>query len=63
MAVELKKLTPESLAGKIKSVNLLGLKSLVKCENKISANGLTITVPAKTRVPSDIAYVFKIETE
>jgi len=63
VAVTLKQLTKKNLKGNVKAVQLLGLKNLVKCESQITENGLKFTVPVKTRVPSDIAYVFKIETE
>jgi alpha-L-fucosidase len=59
----LKELNQNNLNGKVKSVNLLGLKNLVECKNQLTGNGLNISFPAKTRIPSDIAYVFKIETE
>jgi alpha-L-fucosidase len=59
----LKELTHKGLNGKVKSVNLLGLKNLVSCTTQQSEKGLNISFPAKTRIPSDIAYVFKIETE
>lgn len=59
----LKELTPKNLNGKVKSVNLLGLKNLVECKNQLSEKGLIVSFSAKTRVPSDIAFVFKIEME
>ena len=59
----LKELTAKNLNSKVRSVNLLGLKNLVECKNQLSEKGLSVSFSAKTRVPSDIAYVFKIETE
>ena len=63
ISLHLKQLTKKNLNGNVKSVSLLGLKNLVKCENQLTESGLKFTIPAKTRIPSDIAYVFKIETE
>lgn len=61
--VRLKQLTAGSLKGKVKSVKLLGLKSLEECPFALTEQGLTLTVPQKTRVPSEIAQVFRIELQ
>ncbi len=61
--VLLKSLVPGKLPGKVKAVTLLGLKQLEPCIFNADATGLSITIGKKTRTPSDIAYVFKIETE
>lgn len=58
--VHLKALQRDSLDGDIQSVQLLGLKSLDACPFRLNEQGLALTIPAKTRIPSDIAYVFKI---
>jgi alpha-L-fucosidase len=60
--VELRQLNAGSL-GKVKSVTLLGLKSLEECPFRQTAQGLTLTIPQKTRVPSEIAQVFRIELQ
>jgi alpha-L-fucosidase len=61
--VQLKQLTKDSLKGKVRAVTLLGLKKLEDIPFNPVATGLELTIPAKTRVPSDMACVFKIETE
>jgi alpha-L-fucosidase len=48
-------------ASKIKAVNVLGLKELANCEFTQSDDGLTFTIPSKTRIPSDLAQVIKID--
>lgn len=62
-SVQLRQLTKNSLKGKVKSVTLLGLKKLEDIPFKLTTNGLELSIPAKTRVPSDLAQVFKIEIE
>ena len=63
-SIHLKQLTKTSLNGTVKAVNVLGQKKLELCTTSLTNDGLTITIPAKTRTPSDIsAYVFRIETE
>ncbi|MGV3589620.1 MAG: alpha-L-fucosidase [Adhaeribacter sp.] len=59
--VTLAQLTGNSLKGKVKSVKLLGLKSLEECPFNLTAQGLVLTIPQKTRVPSESAQVFRIE--
>lgn len=61
--VVLKSLVAGKLPGKVKAATLLGLKQLEPCQFTADAKGVSITIPKKTRTPSDIAYVFKIETE
>jgi alpha-L-fucosidase len=61
--VQLQQLTAGSLKGQVKSVKLLGLKSLEECPFRQTAQGLTLTIPQKTRVPSEIAQVFRIELQ
>ena len=61
--VLLKSLVAGKLPGKVRAVTLLGLKQLEPCTFNADATGLSITTGKKTRMPSDIAYVFKIETE
>ncbi|WP_062546103.1 alpha-L-fucosidase [Rufibacter tibetensis] len=63
MPVSLKQLTAGNLNGKVKAVTLLGLKKLENIPFNATSQGLTITIPAKTRVPSEIAHVFKVEIE
>ena len=59
--VTLGQLTAGSLKGKVKSVKLLGLKGLEECPYNLSPQGLVLTIPQKTRVPSELAQVFRIE--
>jgi alpha-L-fucosidase len=61
--VSLKELNFKNLKGNVKSVKLLGLKGLEECPYKISDQQLAFTVKAKTRTPSEIAQVFRIELE
>ena len=61
--VTLTQLTNGSLKGKVKSVKLLGLKSLEECPFNLSSQGLVLTIPQKTRVPSESAQVFRIELQ
>lgn len=63
MDVKLSKLTSKSLGGKVKAVTLLGLKKLEDIPFKLTDEGLIITIPAKTRVPSELAHVFRVELE
>lgn len=63
LSVTLNELNSNHLKGKVKSVQLLGLKSLEKTPFQSTGKGLQITIPAKTRVPSEIAQVFRIELE
>jgi alpha-L-fucosidase len=53
-------LTKNNLKANVKSVTLLGLKQLESCPFT-TGNALSVTIPAKTRKPSDIAQVFRIE--
>jgi len=46
--------------GDIRSLELLGLKALKSCPYQLTDESLALTIPAKTRLPSDIAYVFRI---
>lgn len=59
--VDFKQLTEDNLNGKVKKVTLLGLKELEDIPFKITNKGLSISIPAKTRVPSEIAHVFRVE--
>ncbi|HET9279994.1 MAG TPA: alpha-L-fucosidase, partial [Flavitalea sp.] len=63
LVFDLKELNKISVKTKIKSVSLLGLKSLEPTPFEAKQNGVTITIPKKTRVPSEIAHVFRIELE
>ena len=63
LSVSLKSINTGSVNRKIKSVNLLGLKNLEPTPFAINNTELTITIPKKTRVPSEIAHVFRIELE
>ena len=62
-SVSLAELTKNRLKGKVKAVTLLGLKQMENCAFNQTDNGLMFTIPAKTRVPSEIAHVFRIELE
>lgn len=62
-SVLLQQLTKNNLKGKVKSVTLLGLKKLEPCTFTATDKGVSLSIPAKTRIPSDVASVFKIETE
>ena len=59
----LKELNKTSVKSRIKSVNLLGLKNLEATPFEWKDNQLKISIPKKTRVPSEIAHVFRIELE
>lgn len=60
-SVKLTALNSRSLGGPAKSVTLLGLKSLQPCPFQQQDEALTFTIPAGTRIPSDLAFVFRIE--
>ncbi len=61
--VSLQQLTEKKVGGSVKAVTLLGLKKLENIPFELTNQGLTITIPANTRVPSEIAHVFRIEVE
>lgn len=63
VSVTLKALNAQNLIGRVRKVDLLGLKNLEACSFSQQANGLLLTIPKKTRVPSEIATVFAIELE
>lgn len=63
LPVTLGRLTDVNLGGKIKSVQVLGLKELANCKYEQDDKGLTFVIPNKTRLPSDLAQVVRIETE
>jgi alpha-L-fucosidase len=62
-SILLTKLSKGHLKKNVKGVTLLGLKQLESCPFNITDQGLTLTVPKKTRIPSEIAHVFRIELE
>ncbi|WP_052825725.1 alpha-L-fucosidase [Neotamlana nanhaiensis] len=57
---KLKELSTTKLGRKVKSIELFGLKKIESCSFKHTTEGLTIVVPDRVRLPSDIAQVFKI---
>lgn len=59
----LKSLTRTNLGGAVKSVEVLGLKELAHCSFRAATDGLSFTIPAKTRMPSDLAFAVRIELE
>ena len=59
----LKQVNQTTIKGKIKAVTLLGLKNLEPMSFNTQKDRLDITIPKKTRVPSEIAHVFRIELE
>jgi alpha-L-fucosidase len=59
----LTKLTKQNLGGNVKAVNVLGLKELANCKFTSTNDGLSFTIPAKTRMPSDLAFAVRIELE
>ena len=61
--VELKQLATGKTASKVKAVNVIGLKQLHECRFTQTADGLTFTIPPKTRIPSDLAQAIRIELE
>ena len=61
--IKLAQLKKNSTASKIKAVTVLGLKQPASCEFTQSDDGLTFTIPLKTRIPSDLAQVVKIDLE
>jgi alpha-L-fucosidase len=60
--IQLKTLNSNTI-GKVQSLQMLGLKALEPCPYRLDERGLSITIPAKTRIPSDFAYVFRITTQ
>ncbi len=62
-ALTLTQLKAGNTTSKIKGVTVLGLKEPATCQFKQSANGLDLTIPKGTRMPSDLAQVIKIELE
>ena len=61
--VELKELKRGNTGSKIKSVTVLGLKEPHTCTFTQTADGLTFTIPPKTRIPSDLAQAVRIDLE
>ncbi len=61
--LQLTKLTKANLGSKVKAVNVLGLKELAACQFSETDNGLSFSIPAKTRIPSDLAFAVRIELE
>ena len=61
--IVLTQLSGKNLKGNVKGVTLLGLKQLEKCPFKQTENNVTLSIAVKTRVPSEIAHVFRIELE
>ncbi len=61
--VQLSRLGVGNTTSKIKSVTVLGLKEPASCEFVQSAEGLNFTIPLRTRIPSDLAQVIKIDME
>lgn len=59
---QLSALGKNNLKANVKSVTLLGLKQLEPCTFTLN-DGLRISIPAKSRKPSDIAQVFRIQLE
>lgn len=62
-SLTLKELSTKKLDKKVTSIELFGLKRIEPCTFKLTAEGLTIIVPDRVRLPSDIAQVFKINIE
>jgi alpha-L-fucosidase len=56
-------LTKEALKGNVKKVELLGLKTLTDCSFTQNEKGLSFVLPQKTRMPSDLASVVRIELD
>jgi alpha-L-fucosidase len=61
--IQLASLTKGALKGNIKKVELLGLKALTDCSFSQNEKGLSFTLPQKTRMPSDLASVVRIELD
>jgi alpha-L-fucosidase len=61
--ISLSQLTKANLNGKVKAVTLLGLKQLEPCPFVQAENNLSITIPKKTRVPSELAHVIRVDLE
>jgi alpha-L-fucosidase len=59
----LKELSADKLNKKVTAVELFGLKKIEPCTFNHTAEGLTITVGDRVRLPSDMAQVFKIYVE
>jgi alpha-L-fucosidase len=61
--VNLTRIIPGTIKGKLKSVKLLGLKEITDCPFLLNNDGLSFTIPAKTRIPSDLAFAVRLEVE
>lgn len=61
--IKLGQINTGSAGGKIKSVEVLGLKELANCPFMVAADGLSFTIPKKTRIPSDLAFVVRVSLE
>jgi alpha-L-fucosidase len=59
--IQLTSLAKGSLKGDVKKVELLGLKVMTDCSFKQNENELSFVLPQKTRMPSDLASVVRIE--
>ncbi|MCH5718024.1 hypothetical protein MKP07_18380 [Niabella hibiscisoli] len=59
----MKKLGLADTKSVVKSVTVLGLKEPASCSFTQTNEQLLITIPHKTRTPSDIAQVLKVELE
>jgi alpha-L-fucosidase len=59
--IQLNSLAKEILNGNIKKVELLGLKVMTNCDFNQNEKGLSFVIPEKTRMPSDLASVVRIE--
>jgi alpha-L-fucosidase len=61
--IQLTELKTGNTSSKVKAVTVLGLKQTATCQFTQSNAGLNLTIPLKTRIPSDLAQVIKIELE
>ena len=59
----LQRLTQSNLGAKVKTVEVQGLKVAADCKFSQTNQGLQFTIPDKTRLPSDLAQVIKIELQ
>lgn len=61
--IQLTRLSQANLKGKVKKVELIGLKTMTDCPFTQTDKGLSFVLPKSTRMPSDLASVVRVEIE
>ena len=54
-------LKDSNLAARVTDATLLSVKRNFKCRYEQGSDGLTLTIPDKSRLPSDAAHVVRLE--